>query len=370
MKRLGILWLVAWATMPCLAATPVTVVQLRELLRSTTARGQSDAEIAGQLASTELAERFDLGGLPGGLGPKATDALRLLSAESAFLSPAADLILRDAPPTAAEQAALLSRVRDYTQSYIRNLPDFVCMRTTRRYDDKPDVGLPRNTGLHARDLTWSELTFSHGQESDAPHIVDRPVSGGMPEGLTSYGEFGSIVGALFVDSVTMTWSRWERLNGVRAAVFSYSVDAAHSRYSLAWCCHGSDVKPRQVKTAYAGEIFVEPGSGAVVRIVRKAAPPRGFPTHRTDTLVEYRPFSIAGRTYLCPARSVIVSEARAGGSGFRPIIHYVNEGQFADYRKFVTSSVLNFAGPEPEATSAPALPPAAVVQPPQTFTPR
>ena len=305
----------------------------------------------------DLAERLDLDGLPGGLGPITLETLRVMADESAFLPPPAGLILRDEAPSRQEQVTLLQRARGYTESYIRNLPDFVCTRATKRYDDQPSAALNIYKGLRVHDFTSSELSFSHGEESDAPRLVDHPVSGSIPPGLTSYGEFGSIIGALFVHrgGIEMKWSHWELLNGKRAALFHYSVDAAHSRYTLTWCCqgHGEDRKPRQVKTAYSGEIAVDPGTGAILRIVRKAAPPRGFPAHRTDTMVEYGPVEIGGRTYTCPARSVIVSEARAAGRGFRPILHYLNEGQFSGYRKFVASADLHIGAPSTAAVAPP-----------------
>jgi len=54
-------------------------------------------------------------------------------------------------------------------------------------------------------------------------------------GLITYGEFGAILAAPFGPGKAR-WSHWETMDGKRMAVFTYSIDRAHSNYSLTWCC--------------------------------------------------------------------------------------------------------------------------------------
>jgi hypothetical protein len=207
MRILGV-YLLTWTVVPGMAASRLSVARLWALVTSERTAGASDQEIAGKLAGMELSERFTAASSSEDLGPKTKDALRLLAAESEFLRPPAAAMPDDPPPTSDKQQALLARTYDYTLSYIHNLPNFVCTRTTHRYDDSTPWGARQ---LRARDITSSELTYNRGQESDAPHIVDRPTCGSVPEGLTSYGEFGSIIAAVFDDggAATLTWSHWE-----------------------------------------------------------------------------------------------------------------------------------------------------------------
>lgn len=223
----------------------------------------------------------------------------------------------------------------------------MCTRTTHRYDD-----LLRSE-IQPRDTTSSELTYNRGLESDAPRIVDRPICGTVPEGLTSYGEFGSIIAALFADGgAPMTWSHWETADGRLSAVFAYSIDRAHSNYTVTWCCkvEGRVRVPDQIKTAYEGQISVDPDTGAIVRVTRNAVTPHFFPNHRTDTVVEYGRVEVDGHSYLCPARSVIVAESLRAGTA--DTIRYANEMVFTGYHKFVANSVLSFGTPPLAASMA------------------
>ncbi len=370
MRRL-IFCLLIWTVSPSVAGTHVTVAELRDLVTSARRAGDSDEKLAEKLARIELTERFSGGGLPADPGPRTAEVLRVLADDSVFLAPPAELVPRDSPLQPEEQEALLEKTREYTLSYILTLPDFVCKRKTHRYDDifQP-LSPPIYRKLRPRDTTSSELTFSHGKESDAPQFVDRPTCGPIPEGLTSYGEFGSIIGALFApDSETKTaWSHWEVLNGKRVAVFSYVVDSVHSRYTIVWCCrtYGRFRVPREARTAYEGELFVDADSGAILRITRKAKPPADFPTMRTDTAVEYGFVDIGGKSHLCPLRSVIASTASSSSARYHGwVLHYLNELEFSDYQKFVANSTLQFGAP-PMGVGAAAAQPSAPPKEPLT----
>ena len=86
---------------------------------------------------SSLNERISADGFlaPEDLGPRTKDALRMLAAESEFLRPPADGTPGDPVPAADRQQALLAKVREYTRTYLDNLPNFACTRMTRPYDD-------------------------------------------------------------------------------------------------------------------------------------------------------------------------------------------------------------------------------------------
>ena len=97
----------------------------------------------------------------------------------------------------------------------------------------------------------------------------------------------------------------EILSGRRAAVFSHSIGKTHSNYTVTWCCWSKGRKgrlkvPEQVRTAYRGELSLDPETSAVLRVTRRAEPPGSFPNHRTDTMVEYQPVEVGEISFLYP----------------------------------------------------------------------
>jgi VWFA-related protein len=380
MKRnaAGVLVLAALLAAPVLAASRVTVQQVAEMLTSTHASGRADTEIARGIAHYELTERLTearLAVLSRGEGERTRLALRILADESAFLDPPARELPGGEPPSPAERQAILERAAAYALAYTRNLPNFVCTQVTRRFDDDPSSAhrnKAENVGrLREVDTVVSELTFSGGRERNQVRSVNGQAGSDaqIAPGLATFGELAALIGSLFAGSGAKTsWSHWEAIGGLRVAVFDYAVDRAHSNFHLSWCC--SHWGGRYEKAAYRGGLFIEPASGAIIRVTRQAVVASAqFPMRRSDTAVEYGVIKIGGKSWLCPVGSVAISDAvRADHMtdiGLR--IHTVNESQFTEYHKFESASTLvtsdlpmtggETTGPAPAA--APAGPPTA-----------
>ncbi len=101
-------------------------------------------------------------------------------------------------------------------------------------------------------------------------------------------------------------------------------------------------KPDVVVAAYKGEIHVQPETGAIARITREAVDlPSKFPTHTSATVVDYRSVRIGSESYLCPIRSVTISDSDVltRGMGARSVQH-LNDIRFSRYRKFEAESRL------------------------------
>jgi hypothetical protein len=162
------------------------------------------------------------------------------------------------------------------------------------------------------------------------------------------------------------WSHWETFEGKQLAVLSYSVDAAHSRYSVSWCCSsipGPDGKypPVSSNVAYTGQIFVDPDSGSILRLTRQTvAVPIESNIDLIRTVVEYKPVEIGGALYICPFRSVSVAhETRNRGSAHLlslETITNLNEIHFTRYRKFQAESRILTETPLPDSEAAPTVP--------------
>jgi len=403
--RVGVLALSAWLVPPVLAGSQATVRQLADMLAAAHAANSSDAKIAEEIGGVELTERLTsaaLSTLSGGEGKRTAFALWVLSGESAFLEPPVAELPAGAPPSPAEQRAIAARASDFALAYIRNLPDFRCTQTIRRLDDdySADYGSPVGVvgPLHLKDVIVSDLAFIRGVEKNDVRTVNGAAWSKKRAmwGLTTSGEFGSILAAPFFGSAAKAkWSHWETIGGKRVAVFDYSIDRVHSKYTLTWCC--DEWGRQQEKVAYRGALFIEPASGAILRVTRRAEGISAkFPMRRSDTAVEYRTVDIGGQSWLCPVRSIALSESfrkrsvggvqesqnalghigetgRADAGGAKPV-HDLNDVAFSDYHKFdAASTVMKFdMPPEDDKTGVPAVPdmppaelaPAAVPTPP------
>jgi hypothetical protein len=382
--RAGIVALGALLALPLLAGSSVTVEQLAETLASAHASRRTDDETARKIAGVELRQRLTeatLSRLCRNEGERTMDALRVLADESAFLDPPASEMPSGGPPDLAEQKAIFARAGDYALAYMHNLPNFRCTQTTRRLDDDP-LSARRHKAdvvgrLHEHDTIVSELTYSNGAELRHVRTVNGQVWRNEEpiEGLTTRGEFGSIMGSIFRSSAAAkaVWNHWETLDGKRLAVFDYSVDRAHSNLEITWCCDARSRGWRRVTAEYRGVLSIEPASGAIFRVTRRAVNiPAGFPTRTADAFVEYRTVDVGGKSWLCPTRSVTISQivrvnATTGamgvttadggtnsGTGVDPWLHELNEVEFTDYHKFESESRM-VTGDDPPAEDKPAV---------------
>ena len=364
-----------FAADPSLDGKDASVSEIEAIVTSARSSGQTDAQIARHLATLGLTERITDSTLARlvaqGAGPRARDVLEILAEVSAFLDPPAAERVTAAAPSAAQQQEILARASERTVRYVGALPDFLCTRATRHFDDEPDLARIRPevwSGLRLRNMFVGQLSFNNGVESYVDQTSGHVASGGGEQaapGLTSFGEFGAILGALFIgdSEPKISWDHWETLQGALVGVFQYSVDAAHSRYSVSWCCAAAkgpngQIEPEIVWSAYRGELFVEPASGAVLRITRQAVGlPHGFPTQGADTVVDYGPVQIGPRRYLCPIRSVTLSHVtvRVPVLGKRSNL-YLNDIRFIRYHKFgAESRLLASETPDTGSESEPAL---------------
>jgi len=354
--------------MPLPAASPVTVRQLEEMLTTARTSRLRDQDIAQQIGGVEPAERITdatLAGLSHDQGEGTKLALRVLADESAFLDPPAAELPAGGPPAFEEQKAIVERAYNYAQGYMSNLPNFRCTRLIRRFEGNPTLVHGKEAvspgRLHGRDSIVSDLAFEHGAESQQVRSVNgAPWKKKAPlEGLTTFGEFGAILAAPF-GHAKAKWSHWETMDGKRVAVFSYSVDLGHSSASLTWCCTEGWNHQLRETVATQGALSIEPATGAVVRITQQAVGiSDGFPMRRSDTAVEYRRVDIGGESWMCPSRSITISDnvkpdqLKAGGTGRIPLhVYELNAVEYADYHKFTAEARLLADDVPPEENKA------------------
>jgi hypothetical protein len=114
----------------------------------------------------------------------------------------------------------------------------------------------------------------------------------------------------------LIWIRWEKGAAGTEAVFGYAVKANVSHY-----------KVDGQTTAYHGEIWIDPSTGTIGRIVLRSDPGTASPLLSTaDIAVEYGPVELGGKTYICPLKGVALS-----GDGTNS---WLNEVVFEEYHLF------------------------------------
>ena len=370
------------ASLPALAAKPVTVEQLQQTLATAQAEHRSDDAQAQQLADAKLTVRLTGTALQQLValspGPKTTQALHAIAGASAFLDPPANEILTKPAPTGAEQSAIFGLTLHYVVHSLPTLPNLLATRATEHYVDTLR-GLDQES-VQRGELYWlgthrAPISYRDGHETDDPtlmatasekkdHAKAAKETGNADPvgGLSSWGEFGPILKVVLGDSIKgkLSWARWEQENGKAAAVFQFAVDRSISHYGMSYCCEvrtestsagimlvKHPVNLRQI--GYHGYLEVDPETGTILRVTIDAdLKPEDF-VQRASMMVEFGPVSIGDSTYVCPTRSVSISVARtefeAHGAVESTNRLLLNDVEFTDYHRFGSESTLITAIP-------------------------
>jgi VWFA-related protein len=320
MRKWVLFFILAGITLPALAANRVTVEQLEQVLA--TAKAKPDADVARQLSSLQLTERLStakLEQLNAGLsGEKSKQTLLALADISAFLDPPATDMPATATPDRATQRRILSRTVDYLGKTLPMLPNLFAARDTMRFETHPSQSeetLSDDNPLHEVAKSRVTVLYRDGREFvDAG--ADKANKAQAPDkGLTTWGEFGPILGTVLIDAARskLSWSHWELGAGGPQAVFQYSVPKEKSHYEVRFCCvsesYGLDFSVLRQRVGYHGEITVDPDSGTILRLTVLADVDPGNPIAQADVAVEYGPQEIGGQTYFCPVKGIALAHA-------------------------------------------------------------
>ncbi len=381
MKRFGWILVLLMLASPAWAARKVTVQQLHELLISLQQAKKSDADVASALMQIKLSEeltRTALNSLVSYVpGPLSTEQVYILEAESAILAPPASDLPPDAAPDAAAQKAILDKAVDYASKIYAQLPHLTASKTTLRFQDNMDTigdcsglvgcagngvnlsfGLSSSAAfLHFINSSETQVTSDHGVEK-LPQEKDKTRWGANR--MIKLFEPGPSLGAVLQEAQatgSMQWLRWELVNGKRAAVYSFNVGKKDSRMAVDVCCFpnvtstgiarfyngmdasiiaGSEAAPGgasgvvgnfqtntdwhhyKATVPYHGELFIDPDSGIVVRMITEAEFKASEVVHQIDTRLDYGPVTVGGKLLILPVRTILNTEVVPNGdSGAR-----------------------------------------------------
>jgi len=369
-RRLIFLALVAALALPAYAARRVTVEQLEQTLTAAVGAHTADADMVRQIGALELSERLTDAALNRfaahfTLSPRAALALQLLADQSVFLDPPARELPATAPPDAAAQQRMMDATRGYVVQTLPHLPNFFATRTTRRFDNSPQVlekgGWAVRSGLQPLGSVSRQITYRDGQEIQD---TTQPAASGAAQpqqeiGLHSWGEFGPALTVVMADTAkgTVTFNHWEQTPAGLAAVYRYSVPRAASHYGVTYCCvveeqpggvsstgggrgrSGGQMMNRlqpvvshafRETPGYHGSLAIDPATGAILRITLEAELKSSDPLLRAATVIEYGPVSIGDQRFICPVRALALSMEEASQNGDSGISTTMSSSQAAD----------------------------------------
>jgi VWFA-related protein len=385
MRTIALILMLIVGAWPALASQPVTVAELEQMLSRQSSEHKSDSSIAQELSKVTLKEeltapvleRIKASDKP---GRQTAQALELLADESALLDPPAAEIPADPKPDMAAQNAMFSGAINYVVKTLHHLPDFLAVRQTRSFDDNPFVvghtGYAPVTPMHFVGTFQSDITYRGGKEViEAEQIAAKRKNEPGPAGLTTWGEFGPVLGTVLADSMKgrVTWSRWEQTASGRLAVFHYTVPAEASHYHVDYCCAWQQLSTQSTgqptlsyhgTPGYHGELYIDATTGVIMRLTLEAELDSTAIIRRAAISVQYGSIEIGGSDYICPTRSVAISQVmdRPGNvmGDSLPVIR-VNETTFAGYHRF--GATMRILAGNPEDQPGMENPPAAATPP-------
>jgi hypothetical protein len=247
-----------------------------------------------------------------------------------LLTVAARCLWGQEPPDAAVVQKVLADATEYATNHERNLPNFICTQTTRRFED-----FSGREEFRPIDIIVERLTYFEHQEDYRVLLIN-----GLPSdlahdqlgGASSSGEFGSVMKGIFapVSAAEFHWQAWFTLRGQKMHVYAYQIAKANSDYHIVVRGQAIDLV-----TAYHGLIFVDDRRHFIHRITLHAdGIPPAFPVQDVSLMLDYEYTRIGDADYLLPLNFELRS--REG----RVLIK--NDVDYDSYRKFTADSTLTF----------------------------
>ncbi len=247
--------------------------------------------------------------------------------------PSAPPFAPEAPrePRLETDAAIISDARAAAHAYTSGLPNFLAEQATTRSFSS---GWPAS--WQEIDVVTATVAYVNGKEEYRDIKVNDIPTNVPPErsGSWSTGEFATTLEDVLSPATDAHFKRRgeDRIAGRPAIVFDYSVELAHSHWTL--------VSPdgRRYSPAYTGAIWIDRDTRRVLRIEqRSSAMPPDFPLNRAESTVEYGFVKIDKGNYLVPATSDNLACFSGSGGCSK------NSIRFRNYRKFSTDSSVTFA---------------------------
>jgi hypothetical protein len=360
--------------------------------------GEVAAELE-QIQLTEQLTRSTMNALNSFIpGPFSTEQFFVLEAASAALAPpSADLPTAPAPDAAA-QKAILDKAFDYVTKSYAQLPHLAGTKSTFRFQDNMETGQPGPEAqagakpaapavdpsqvVHFFGSIDTPLDFTNGGET----VVVAKEKLQDHSGQINVLSLGPVLSSVVQEAQAagpLNWLRWETVKGSQVAVFSFAVDKKKSHYAVNYCCFsatpvgggqamsrgnygerggvsvdpststqsisgmgaafpnamprlpGTDWRGYKGTVPYHGELFVDPTTGVVVRMVTVAEFKSSDLVQLENQRIDYSPVEVGGKTLVLPFKAFINTEEVPngyGGYGKHPNRHTLFSIDYKDYK--------------------------------------
>jgi hypothetical protein len=364
MKQIAWMVVVMLTAIPAWGAKKVTVQQLRDMLVKMHQDKKTDEEVASALKQVMLSEeltRSTMNSLMDYVPEKfSTEQIYVLEARSATLPPPADELPNAAVPDAATQKAMLDKAEEYAAKTYDALPHLTATRTMLRFQDHVEP-VPVTSGLqngaidgrpnpnlmgpaqiaHYINSTEAEVEFVNGAEKNPLPQEKGQWGANRMIALLGPAPALSTVFAEAQKAGKIRFLRWEMVNRKQLAVFAFNVDKKNTHYAVNDCCfpdvettsnayHSSATMASGGLTAgnmqmtaewkfykatvpYHGEIFIDPETGIVLRLITQAEFKTSDAVQQQDQRIDYGPARVGDKTFVLPMRTVINSDDFPGG---------------------------------------------------------
>lgn len=363
MRRIVYLVLLALAATPSAwCAKKITVTELQDMLKSMQQANKSDDAVANELKQVELTEqlmRAPMNALAAYVpGKLTTEQLYVLEARSAMLPPPSSEIPNTAAPDAAAQKAMLDKAETYVAKVYGQLPSLSATKTTLRFQDNVEAVASSSgmaggaTDMSVGSASVNAFQFVHYINSTDTAVTSEHGIETLPKDKTPWGSNRMIaleapdpgLNEVFTEAHnagTIRWLRWELVNGRSTAVYSFEVPKKITHLAVNVCCFptvnqagraffssatmpggggatgnlqtSAEWKNYKVVAPYHGELFVNPETGIVVRLITQAELKPSEIVRREDTRIDYEPVQLGSEILVLPVRTVVNTEVVPSG---------------------------------------------------------
>jgi len=397
MKRMVWILAILTLATPAWAAKKLTVQQLQDLLVTLQQGKRVDEEVATELKQVELTEELTRGALnkivPLAPGRTSLEQLYVLQALSAMLPPPASDLPATPAPDAAAQKALLDKAFDFTARSNAQQPPLTATKTTIRFQDNMEIvdscsgmsgcgkdattssGLASSISIiHFINTTETQVSTENGREM-APAKKDKTLWGANR--MIALQEPDPSLGVIFKEAQSaqsIQWLRWELINGRQTAVYSFKVPNSNSTFAVDVCCFptrtqtgvasfynnfsagriaGSEAAPGggggavgdfqtstnfdhhfKAQVPYHGEIFVDPATGIVVRLIVQAEFKASDEVQQEDWRIDYVPVKVGTQAMILPGKTFLNTTVVPNGNS--------GAGKFSTRRTLFTTELKDY----------------------------
>lgn len=369
---LSLLAVSAWAA----SAKKMTVDQLKQFMADAHKANTPDDQVAADLEKVEMTEQLSHGVIeamaPDVPGQHTTEQLYILQIRSAVLPPPSADIPQDPAPDAATQQAILKKAQDYAANVYAQLPSLTANKTVRRFQESEQIPEASFGAHNNANFAPTESPIRYTASDETPVTLHNGVEQPSVDRSQPWGRNGmiQILGEAPTPATVMSeaqaggkldWLRWQQVDGKKLAVFSFIVDKKKSRYTLEYCCfpevsqagamsmRGTNAgggpgnyvnvdqwKPWKATVPYHGEIFVDPSSGAIVRLITQANLKASDPVRAEARRVDYGEQKVGDLNIMVPVSAELDTLEQPYPnlpSGRFIMRHTLFMDQYTDYKK-------------------------------------